>query len=447
MAHQIGDRSFYSQYKRLVKNQWRSYTELKNEQENQLRHLISFVNENVPYYRRLFKVIGCSPSDIRTIEDLQKLPLLTKDIIKQNWEELKPKNLSQIGYYNRATGGSTGVPLQYRLSKRDRFLSGAILYRGWGYGGYDLGQKMVFLAGTSLDIGRKSYVASKAHEIARNIKKLSSFDMGENEMQQYADFLIIFKPKFIRGYASSIYFFAQWLKEHNIKVQSPNAVFTTAEKLFPKMREVIGDVFGCEVFDGYGLNDGGVSAYECPEHSGLHIDTERSIMEIVDSNRDQVDEGQGQILATSLNNYAMPFIRYCTEDIASILNYECPCGRSSKLLDNIFGREKEFLITPNGQFVHGAALFNLIFHNLQSSSFSDVVNTIKEFQIIQRSKEKIEIKFVSDGELPNYVLEFIQLSIHNRFNGWDVDFRFVDQIEKTPAGKYKFIINEMIQHE
>lgn len=446
LAHQIGDRSFYPQYKRLIKNQWRPYAELKEDQEKQLRHMISFVYENVAYYRNLFKKIGRFPSDIRTIEDLQILPPLTKDIIKQHWEEFKPVNLSSIRYYERATGGSTGVPLHYRLTKKDRFLSGAITYRGWGYGGYQLGDKMVFLAGTSLDVGTKSYLTTKAHEIARNVRKLSSFDMGENEMRHYADFLNVFQPKFIRGYASSIYFYAQWLKENNVKVPSPDAVFTTAEKLFPKMRDTIGSVFGCEVFDGYGLNDGGVSAYECPEHSGLHIDTERSIMEVVDSDGLPIDEGEGQILATSLHNYAMPFIRYRTEDIASILNDACPCGRSSKVLNNIIGREKEFLITPNGQFVHGAALFNLILHTLESSSFPDVVNTIKEFQIIQRRKEKIEVVFVCNGELPNNVLEFIQLIIQNRFSGWDVDFRFVDEIDRSRAGKYKFIINEMLPH-
>jgi len=239
LAHQCGDTSFYPVYKKLVNNQRKSYDELKHDQEKQLRHLIEFTYENVPYYRNLFKSLGLLPKDVRTIEDLEKLPILTKDIIKEHWEEFKPANLSSIKHYQWATGGSTGTPMQYRISKSDRFLGGAMLYRGWGYGGFELGDKMVILAGSSLDVGKKSQLTTKVHEIARNIRKLSSFDMGEREMRKYAGALNSFRPRFISGYASSIYFFARWLEENQISVSSPEGVFTTAEKLFPHMRKTI----------------------------------------------------------------------------------------------------------------------------------------------------------------------------------------------------------------
>ncbi|KUG14585.1 capsular polysaccharide biosynthesis protein [hydrocarbon metagenome] len=443
LAHECGDLSFYSTYKRLVKNQWKPYAELRREQDKQLRQMISFCYGNIPYYHDLFKNLGLSPKNIQNIEDLEKLPILTKDIIKEHWEEFKPVNLSSMKYYNQATGGSTGTPLQYRLSKHDRFLSGSLLYRGWGYGGYKLGDSMVFLAGSSLDVGSKSNLIKTVHEITRNLKKLSSFDMGDTEMRQYADVLYTYKPKFIRGYASSIYFYAQWLEENDISVPSPNAVFTTAEKLFPYMRETIGRVFSCDVFDGYGLNDGGVSAYECSDHTGLHIDTERSVMEVVATDGSQVNVGQGEILSTSLHNHAMPFIRYNTGDIGTLLDSQCTCMRESMLLKDIVGREKEFLITPQGQHVHGAALFNLIFHTLENTDFPDVVNKIKEFQVIQKETDKLTIVFACAEILPDKSLDFIRDAIQKRFPGWTIEFKFVDAIIRTDAGKYRFIINEI----
>ena len=209
LAHQIGERKFYQTYKTLIQNQRKSYGELKEEQEKQLRYMIQFAYVHVPYYNKLFDNLKLHPNDIRRLEDLEKLPILTKETIKQNWEDFKPVNLNKLKYYEQATGGSTGTPFKYRLSKFDRFLGGAMLYKGWGYGGYELGDKMVFLAGASLDIGTKSYLAKRVHEIARNIKKLSSFDMGEKEMLQYVNILNSFKPKFIRGYASSLYFFSK----------------------------------------------------------------------------------------------------------------------------------------------------------------------------------------------------------------------------------------------
>ncbi len=227
-AHQFGEREFYSTYRKLIKTQWKKHDELKEEQEKQLRYLINFVYRNVPYYHKLFDCLKLRPDDVRKIEDLNKLPILTKDIIKENWEDFKPVNLDTMKYYINSTGGSTGTPLQYRLLKYDRFLAGAMLYRGWGYAGYELGDKMVFLAGSSLDVGSSSFIIKKAHEIARNIRKLSSFDMGQDDLKKYAFVINSFKPRYIRGYASSINFFANYIKENNVEIISPMAVFTTA---------------------------------------------------------------------------------------------------------------------------------------------------------------------------------------------------------------------------
>ena len=207
-AHSLGDRSFYTTYKQLVKNQYRPYSELKAEQEKQLRHMISYAYDNIPYYKKLFKRLKLDPGDIKRIEDLEKLPILTKEIIKKNWEDFKPINLSSMKYGERSTGGSTGTPFQYRLSKHDRFLGGALLYRGWGYAGYELGDKMVFLSGSSLGGKTKSLIIKKSHEFVRNIRKLSSFDMSIKEMNKYVKIINNFKPKYLRGYASSIYFYS-----------------------------------------------------------------------------------------------------------------------------------------------------------------------------------------------------------------------------------------------
>lgn len=433
LAHQCGDTSFYPVYKKLVSNQRKSYDELKREQEKQLRHLIEFSYENVPYYRNLFKSLGLLPRDIQTIEDLEKLPILTKDIIKKHWEEFKPANLSSMKYYNRATGGSTGTPMHYRLSKHDRFLSGALLYRGWGYGGYELGDKMVFLAGSSLDIGTKSSLTTKVHEIARNIRKLSSFDMGEHEMQGYAGVLNSFEPRFINGYASSIYFFARWLEENRVSVPSPDGVFTTAEKLFPHMRKTIEDVFDCNVYDTYGLNDGGISAYECPEHAGLHIDTERSIMEVVCDDGLTVEEGEGQILATSLYNYAMPFIRYSTGDIGTMLDSQCACGRGYRLLKEVLGRQQEMLITPEGKHIHGEYITHIFWE----------IPHVKEFQVVQKDINQLTFNIVPDDDFDESQLDRIREVVARRSPGWNIEFKFVDAIDRGRAGKYKFIINEI----
>jgi phenylacetate-CoA ligase len=392
-AHQIEDRNFYPTYNYLIKNQWKNCKELKEEQEKGLRAMINFAYKNVPYYHKLFDDLKLSPDEIKKIEDLEKLPILTKEIIKQNWGDFKPVNLNKMKYYEGATGGSTGTPFKYRLSKSDRFLGGALLYRGWRYAGYELGDKMVFLAGASLDIGTQSYLTKRVHEIVRNIKKLSVFDMGEKEMQEYVSIINSFKPKFLRGYASSIYFFAKWIEENNIAIHQPLAVFTTTEKLYP-----------------------------------------RSIMEVVDKDGNQLENGEGEILATSLYNYAMPFIRYDTGDLGYIIDGVCGCGREYKLLKEVVGRSVDVLVTPEGKNVHGWFFLYI---------FWEYCKGIKEYQVVQEKIDKIEIKIVPEEDFDEKQLEKIREIIKRRSEGWNVEFEFVDKIERTGAGKYKFIINEM----
>lgn len=434
LGHQLGDRNFHYTYKNLLKSQWKPYSDQKFYQEKQLKIMIDFVYKNVPFYHKLFRELNLTVSDIKRIEDLEKLPIITKDTIRDNWVDFTPVNLSSMKYNSQATGGSTGTPLQYRLLKADRFLNATLLYRGWGHGGYKLADRMIFLAGSSINNRAKSNLVTKGHEITRNIKKLSSFDMSEYEMNKYVNVFNTFQPKFIRGYASSIYFYAKWLHDNNITLHLPNAVFTTSEKLLPNMREMIGNTFNCDVFDGYGLNDGGVSAFECPEHNGLHIDTERSIMEVVDDNGCQVEEGVGRILATSLHNYAMPFIRYDTGDIGHIITDTCGCGRGSKLLKEVIGRQHEMLQTPEGKFVHGAFFNSYMFAKIKG---------IIEFQVVQQSLEKLIVNIVVEEHFDEKELDTIRAIIKNKSEGWVVEIRFVDRIERTKSGKYKFIISEI----
>lgn len=434
LAHQMGDIKFHPTYKKLLENQWKNYGELKQEQEKQMHELINFSYRNVPYYNKLFKDLKLEPEDIKSIEDLQKIPVLTKEIIKRNWEEFKPISLNKMKFYERATGGSTGTPLKYRVYKFDRFLSGALMYRGWGYVGYELGDRMVFLGGASFDIGKKSNLVSKIHENVRNIRKLTSFDMDEGAIRKYVDIINLFKPKFIRGYPSSIYFLSKWIEKHQVKIHLSLAVFTTSEKLYPNMRNKIEEVFSCDVYDGYGLNDGGISAYECSEHNGLHIDTERAILEVLDKEGNQLENGEGDIIATSLYNYAMPFIRYDTGDLGHIIDDTCSCGRSYKLFKEVIGRSVDILVTPEGKNIHGWFFLYI---------FWKYCKGIKEYQVTQEKLDKIVIRIIQEDGFEEETLNKIREIIKITSPAWNVYFKFVDKIERTGSAKYKFIINKL----
>ena len=437
LVHTLKYRDFMECYKFVKKNEYESYENLKRYQEEKLQRLIQFSYDKVPYYHKLFKSLNLKPENIRSIEDLQKLPILTKEIIRDNQKDFVPLNLKDQKYVVRTTGGSTGVPLQYRLSMQNGALAFDILYANWGYAGYELGDKVAVIAGSSLIPSTKSKIIGSIKEYMVNFKEYSSFDLSEKYMDNIIIRLSKFKPKYLKGFPSSMYLFAKHIKNRDLKIDfQPEAVFTTAEVLFNSQRELIEGVFNCEVFDQYGLNDGGVTAFECGMHKGLHIDMIRSIMEIVDENGNQLgSDKEGEILATSLHNYAMPFIRYDTHDLGIVSDKKCTCGRELPLLKKIVGRTTDILEFPDNMVVSGAAVVDMFKY------FSD---KIREYQVVQKEQNVVLIRIVKDTAYSKNDSELIIKAFQGHVGtNIEINIEFVDHIETTKAGKWKFIVREM----
>jgi len=429
LTHSAFDYRFKTLYKQLIENLSKNYQELIEEQNAKLREFVSVSYKNVPYYHQIFNDLHIRPEDIHSRKELEYLPILTKQKIRDNFKDIIAKNLSSQRYFENRTSGSTGDPLRYFYSKYDRLIGGCLLYRGWSFGGYELGDKMVFIAGASLGLNFKNKLITKLHETTRNLKKLSSFDMDENSLLRYREIINDWKPKFIRGYVSSIYAYAQWLEENKLTIYSPVAVFTTAEKLLPHMRQKISEVFKCQVYDNYGLNDGGISAYELPDHSGLRIDTERAILEVIDDDGRQIYEGSGRIIATGLHNNALPFIRYDTGDIGTISIK--PDG--THVLTEILGRQEEMLQTPEGKIVHGV-FFGYVFRAMDG---------ISNYQVIQEDLYHLTIKLVTEENFDMSQLKAIRKFIQNRSLEWQIHFDYVEEIDTSEAGKYRYVISRL----
>ena len=425
--------NFLKYYNFVKKNEFESHEKLKRYQEENLQKLIRFSYNNVPYYSKLFKNLNLKPEDIKTIADLQKLPVLTKATIRNNQKDFIPRDLKERKYVNSSTGGSTGEPLHYKLYKEDEILGLAIMYANWGYAGYELGDKVGVIAGSSLMPTTKSKLTDNIKAFIMNYKKYSSFDLSEKYMDEIVTGLNKFKPKYLRGYASSIYLFAKHIEDKGLSINfQPKGVFTTAEVLFDYQRELIEDVFGCKVFNQYGLNDGGISAFECEMHKGLHVDMLRSILEVVDENGNQLESGkEGKILATSLHNYAMPFIRYDTGDLGILSNEKCECGRDTPLLEKIIGRTTDYLEFSNGAIM-GTPILTILFGKF------DII----QYQIVQKDTNTILVNIVKGKNYRENDEREIRDTFYKHVGDINIMFNYVDKIEATKAGKWKFIVRE-----
>lgn len=418
-------------YKEFALNNSKSIKELELQQNESLERLMSFCFDYVPYYQKLFKSLQLTKTDLKNVKDLEKLPILTKEQIKNNKESFFPTNTKK-DFINGSTGGSTGAPLKYRMSRECYERGVALLLKGWGSAGYKLGDRIAIIAGASL-VSNKETVKKKLQNAVMNFRQFSSYGMDSKILNKYLINMNQFRPLFIRGYASSLYILAKHVKENNIRINfSLKGVFSTAEVLTIKQRELIEKVFHVKVFDNYGLNDGGISAYECDEHDGMHIDYERSILQTVDDSGEVVTGRIGKIIATSLYNYAMPFIRYDTGDLGIIDDMNtCSCGNIHPLLKQVYGRTTDYLKLNNK--IIGSPVLTVLMGKVD----------LEHYQIIQKTFNEIDINYVNKSLLSSSDEELIRKSFIEHVGPIKISFKNLPSNEMLQGNKHKFIVNDV----
>jgi len=398
-----------------------------------LRLLLKHAYDNVLYYRQVLKTHGLKPQDVKSMIDLTKLPILTKDYVKQNFSEFIARGFPKYIPIATATGGSTGEPLRFYIDVKTSSIGLAALWRSWRSAGYRLGDKMAVLAGLSLVPERLGLIKRISDIINRKLS-LPAMNIRKEILEQYARATLNFKPKFLRGYPSSLYFFADFLEDAGIKGIRPKAVLTTAEMLLPHQRKQIEEVFQCKVYDGYGAFDGGTAAFECEEHNGYHMAIEKTIMEFVDEDGNHVGEGEkGRIIATDLFNHAMPFIRYDTGDVGVYSNEECSCGRKLPIMKKILGRTTDILKFKNGVVLSGPSL-TLVFKDFD----------IRQYQVVQTTDSAMVIRMIRGKTYTDAHTKKVY-QIFKEAVGEDVEvkFDFVESIPTTKSGKWKIVIKEV----
>lgn len=430
-GHKLKNRlipQFYSEYSIS-----KTIEQLQAAQNVRLQKMIKFCVDNIPFYTDLFRKNNLKTVDIQTIDDLYKIPILTKSIIKSNKEQMVPIG-KDITYIQSTTGGSTGTPMQFRMSYYDYQMGIALKYLGWKNGGYYPGDKIAVIGGTSIVPARSRKIIKQLREWILNIRLFSTVNLSEEVMQNIVRELQKFQPKFLRGYPSVLFELARFIESNYSEFTLPlQSIFTVGEQLQLHFREKIEFVFSCKIFDNYGLNDGGLSAYECEHHNGLHIDTERSVLRVVDQNGIDITERSGRIVATTLHNFAFPLINYDTNDLGVLASNRCNCRNQKPILKTILGRSTDLLLLNNIIIGSPAASISKIC----------VKHNIEHYQIRQISKSKIIFQLVSKNNT-----QLFQSEITDYFTklvgNIEIEFRHVKSIwNKIDGSKFKFIMNEM----
>jgi len=420
--------AIYRRYRGLLKSQWHSPEQLAEIQASGLRSLVNHCYRDIPYYRRLFEGLGLTPDDIRGPEDLPKLPLLTKQEVRDNSGALLAPEMKKYHPVLMRTGGTTGTALQFYVDRFANMMEFATVWRHWGWAGYRFGDRFCDLRGRIIKTaGPWSYDARL------NALFLSSYRLTRELVPEYARKLRRFKPRILRGYPSAINFFAQLLREAGIDDIRPRAVVTSSETLLAHQRQNLEEVFGCRVFDTYGLEERCCAAGQCPE-GGFHIDSEYGILGVVDGAGRPVAPGEeGEIVATGLATRVMPFLNYRTNDLARLSTRRCSCGRGLPLIESITGRVEDMVVTPDGRSVSGAGLSVALKYS----------PGIRLSQILQDTVEEMTVRIVRAPGYGEDDEKKLLINLRDRV-GEAIKIRldYVDDIGLTAAGKLKFVISK-----
>jgi phenylacetate-CoA ligase len=418
----------FARLKQLERTQWLDRTRLLELQFARLRHHIEYAYAKTPYYRRLLDAHELPPYRIQSPEDFRRVPPLTRELLRQNFDDLRPRG-APVGRVQRiSTGGSTGAPVTL-LVDVSVGIDIAVRHRAHRWFGAEPGAREIVLWGSPIELGRQS-LARSLRDWFVNSKLLSAFDLGEEALARYARAIDRHQPEVLYGYASALYVLARYLARVGWHPNwRPKAVFTTAEPLLDFQRRTIESVFECPVAVEYGARDAGHLADECP-HGSLHIPAECTLLEI----EGRTADGLGEILVTNLYSPAMPIIRYRTGDMGELDHRACPCGRSLPLLKRVEGRRTDFLVTPGGRIVHALGVIYVLRE----------VETVREFQVVQEAVDRVCVDVVPTPAFSDDERATIERRIRTLL-GREVDvmIRTVEGIRRAPSGKFRYVISRV----
>lgn len=394
-------------------------------QEKRLRHLIAYAYENVPMWNRLLSDCGLKPCDIRTLEDIRKLPITSKKTFfgKMVEDYIDSSRLMRSFWY--VTSGTSGTPFTFMMGTHawdKRFIDFAQFRFMWW-----LGERYSRLSTVRL---ARIKIRAPATENRLFVPVESYLSDPHSALQTIAEF----KPEVISSYPSILLDMARQIAS-DPTLPRPNAKYALAfgETLFPATRKFISDTLGCEIYDRYGLEEIGAVGVECVMHNGFHINSESLIVEVTNNAYEPVQLGEeGRLIMTDLFNYGMPFIRYDTED-RGVISYEpCACGLPAPRLW-IKGRYSAYLSFASRRV-----------HHLEFDGAMDgFMNYIFQYQIAKRSDNEICARVIPGPAYHDGVPAMIKASISTLVGeSIEIDVEIVNELPITPRGKSRIVIDE-----
>ena len=419
-----------SQLKALRESQWWPAERLANYQERRLKTLYARAVQTVPYYSSLVRE-GRLPAQITGLDALPSLPLLSKSDVRRLGDRLLSSDIKQSQLKSAKTGGSTGTSLTLYFDKQCEEWRNAAEARSGEWAGKAIGEPFFALWG---NMGKPETLGEWFRDrVLNGVIYVDTMAINDGIVEGFVEAWRRSPARSIYGHAHSIYIIAARLKRMGVRDIRPRSIISTSMTLLDAERRIIEEVFHCKATNRYGCEEVGLIAAECEAHSGLHVNAEHVIVEVLRADGSAALDGEeGDVVVTDLNNFGMPLIRYRIEDRSSWIAERCKCGRSSARLRSIAGRVADFLKKADGTLVAGVSLVERTL-----TAFPE----IEQLQIVQSVMDRFEMRVVpglgyTEDVARNLVGEMTKIF------GAEIEVAVVTRtaLERTGREKFRFAI-------
>lgn len=396
-------------------------------QNEQLQSIVGLAATRVPYYREKWRKLDWK--SVRCPDDLQLLPLLDKESIRQNEEAFIVERLNPNSLWMDRTSGTTGTALKiyWPLSALPKWWAlTEVMVRNAAGVGQEIPRAM--MGGRTIVRGNAKQPPYWRFNRRWRQLYLSSYHVSRDTVRDYAAGIRQYGSEWITGYGSAIAALAQSALEADVPPVSLRSAIVSGDTLLPGMRASIEKFFQCKCFNQYGQSEGVSMAMECL-HGRMHVSPAAGILEILREDGSPCPPGEvGEMVATGLLNEAMPLIRYRLGDHAAWAEDEnCPCGNPHPVITNLEGRMDDYVITASGRRIGRLAGFRRS-------------PTIHSAQLVQDS---LTHAFLLVRPGINYCYRdalAIKDDILARVGELEIDIVEVTEIPKTPQGKTVLVV-------
>jgi phenylacetate-CoA ligase len=418
----------YGEARRAVRRQF-DPDRIRAVQNARLQRLVCYCASSIKYYRELFAQAGIDPQQIRTADDLERIPFLTKEELRGRFWDFLPRDLPACRVSR--TSGSTGIPVCILADWNSRKCNSAAVIRSRRAAGIPfLGRPLLTLLNTGQDLPRPpqwTFLQGVHRQYF-----LNPYVRSRDNVEYAARLARRLRKPALTGITSSVRTLAQAVRDGDFPPLRPALVTTGGEMLLPAVRDLIETTFGVKVLDAYACNEARDIAWQCRQARGYHVNADNLVVEIIRAGRRAAAGQAGEVVVTDLNRYVMPILRYKNGDLARWAAGECPCGCRLPMLAEIVGRTGENVTLPDGRIVLWNQLKGLMNHP-----------QIRQFRLVQEGNGDFTVRYVPENTAD---VEQLERLLRDRFRilmGDTIPLRLerTTFIAPEPTGKSKLVVS------